>query len=211
VDREGNLQPDKVGPVAVNVLKDFDRSRARRQPDATAGDPCGGLYLSFPEIEHYKPHATLNDLIVEANDVFTGRVSAIEPGFFRGVPASMLRVHILRAVRSSGAVRDIEHDVLIPYPNATIVAAGSTYCTRAPGKLVPNLGDRLLVFSYLPGEGTEHNVVEVDAGRELVLEQGGAVIRPPQLAGDSRLSADVSFDRLVQLVGEAVSRRGDVR
>src|SRR6266850_1440111 len=80
-----------------------------------------------------------------------GVTAWIVKGFFRGVPASMLRVHILRTIRSSGAVRPAEHDILIPFPNATIVAAGSTYCTRAPGKLVPTINDRLLVFGYLPG------------------------------------------------------------
>lgn len=208
LDREGNLQPGKAGSVAVSILENFDRSRARQQSAAITADPCAGLSLAFPEIEHYRPHATLNDLIVEAREVFSGRITAIETGFFRGVPASMLRVQILRTLRTPGTVHGDAREVLIPFPSATIVAAGRTYCTRAPGRIEPHVGDRLLAFSYLPRAGVDRNVIEVDAGREIVFEQAKAVIPPSELAKDPRLSGDVSLDRLAQLVGEAVSRRG---
>jgi hypothetical protein len=191
IDTQGNLRADTVGEATMLTLRDYratqDRQRQVRAESVTSsavGDDalCGGAFLNLPAVEQYRPSNSFDDLMRESTDIVAGRVLAIREGFFRGVPASLLRVNITQVYRDSGTINLVDRTVFVAYPYATLRIGEQTYCTRPNGSTVhPAVGDRVLLFDYLPGEGVSHSVIELDTKRQLVIEHQGRLALPTSM------------------------------
>ena len=207
LDANGNPLPAKVGEHSVTMLRQMKAMRERATPmEAARTDGCTS-YMTLPTPEHYRRNATLRDLTTEANDVIVGRVVARSEGFFRGSPASLLRVAVTKSHRTSDELRFRTQDVYLVYPHANIRIGGSLHCTRAPGmSFEPAAGDRVLIFKYLPSASRDAILIEADATREVIFENDGRLILSPKLAGDASLRGVATFDALSTLVGDAIAR-----
>jgi hypothetical protein len=192
LDQQGNLRPDVVGPEGVSILASYRATRVRAgsgtttaqmaPPAAALADPCGGVTMSLPSAEQYRPNSTVDEILAESVDVISGRIVAMREGFYRGVPASLIKVAILENHRQSGTVKQVDGSVFLVYPYATLRVAGVTYCTRPRQPLpYPVVGDRLIIFNYLPGQAIDHSIIEVPVERQLVIEHQGILTLPANL------------------------------
>lgn len=209
VDAKGSFT-DRVAPWVRAGLADFAEARKRamvRGERATAD--CGGNFMSLPPVEHYRPHQTFTELTTEASDVVWGSVVATRQGLFRGDPAMMVRFEVHGWLRNSKKLGAVGNDLFLIYPYATLHANGTDYCTRAVGSRAvrfdfePRVGDRLMVFSYVPGLGPDRAVIEADAAYEVVFERDGKVVLPPDLLPDAVFAAARNLDELLKSVALA--------
>jgi hypothetical protein len=213
-DAQGNLRADTMGQAAVFSLRDYRANRERHgsvrvesmpTPAASDDDACGGVFFTLPAVEQYRQNNSFDDLVRESSDILAGRVIAVREGFFRNVPASLLHVNITQVVRESGTINLVDRTVLIAYPYATLHAGGETYCTRPQGDAInPSVGDRVLVFDYLPGEGVTHSIIEVDTKRQFVIEHRGVLSLPITFA---ELRSLRTFDAVAQHVAAVAGSR----
>jgi hypothetical protein len=209
IDAEGNLVASKVGEHSVLMLRDLNTMRQRRGSDraALSTDGCAG-YLALPTPEHYRRNATFRDLTTEASAVLNGRVVARDEGFFRGIPASLVRISVSTVFRQSPDFTTPSQDVYLIYPYANLRVNGSMHCTRARLPFEPMAGDRVLIFKYLPSASPDAIVIEADANREVVFENKGRLILPPTLLNDPDVASVRTFDALSTLVAKTLASNG---
>jgi hypothetical protein len=192
------------------MLRNMNALRRRNAPSgelAVTSTDCNGS-TSLPAVEHYRPNGTLDDLVAEASDVVVGRVVAAGEGFFRGHPANLLRVAITETYRSSSELAGRTEDLFLVYPFANVRIGGSLHCTRPVGfTFEPVVGNRVLLFKYLPSASPDAILVEADAGREVIFEAENRTVVPPVLASDARIREAKTFDDLMVIVRDAVSER----
>jgi hypothetical protein len=210
VDPQGKLRLEKVGEHSVRMLRDMDALRRRNAPSgelAMTSEGCHGS-TSLPAVDHYRRNETLNDLVAEASDVVVGRVMATGEGFFRGHPATILRVAITETYRSSNELAGRTEDLFLVYPFANVRIGASLHCTRPVGfTFEPAVGNRVLLFKYLPSASPDALLVEADAGREVIFEAGNRTVVPPVLASDAQIREARTFGDLMGIVRNAVSER----
>jgi hypothetical protein len=171
---------------------------------------CGGGFMGFPTLEEYRPTTTLADMLKESTDIFAGEIVATGEGAFNGTPGSLLRLRIVRQLRDSGDVTHTDGTVLLAYPYATLRIHEQTYCTRPSSLegLLPHLmaGDRVVLFNYSPGLGSDHSVIQVDVARRLIIEHRGELTIPvgirPEVHGRN-------FDDLLEEVAGRLRQEPD--
>ena len=133
---------------------------------------------------------------------------ATRQGFFRGIPATLVRFEVSGWLRRSEKLNAIAGDQFLVYPFATLRTNGSIYCSRPIGfSFEPRVGDRVLIFSYLPGIGPERSLIEADASREVVFERDGRIMLPPALRTDVVFANARTFDELLTRIALVVNQR----
>lgn len=208
LDANGELLASKVGEYNIAKLRRWkalqDRGAGAEPMEALRAGSCAG-FRTLPTPEHYRRNGTIRDLTSEATDVIVGRLVGREEGFFRGSPASLLRIAVTATPRASDELYGRSQDVYLVYPYASLNIAGAFHCTRVPGLAYePAAGDRVIVFKYLPSASPDAVAIEADARREVIFEQANTVVIPPLLASDPSLRTATSFDALVSVISNAV-------
>lgn len=90
----------------------------------------------------------LEALEKNALSIITGRIVAIDQGFFEGSPASMLRVTPTEVIRTSPQF-DTAGDLYVYYPAATFSVGDTQLCSMARAhRTVPVVGDELVVYAH---------------------------------------------------------------
>jgi hypothetical protein len=117
--------------------------------------------ISTPLFENgVRPHHSLDELVAEAQLIFTGEVGQSQAGFFDGRPVTLLGVSGLEVLRSSALYN---HDSLyLTYPETSFRIGGRYFCNEDQGlPPLPVTGTRLLVFAYFPPKDLAGHVVEL--------------------------------------------------
>ena len=141
------------------------------------------------------PDASLPDLVRSSRAIYSGTIEEVTPGFFEGIPASLLKVHIEAAPRASREFNTRGNRIFVYYPSAVLRVGGDRVCTRpATQSARPKPGDRILVFALAGPADTDGLVIYPQASRHLIFETAdGQLLLPAQLqrslAGFSSLAA----------------------
>jgi hypothetical protein len=209
VDANGQLDESRLGASSVAFLRGEQPAvadiRSQSSGDSTGAVSCPAALFDFAVVEHYRANSTLHDLVAEASDIIDGRITEIQEGFFKGTPGSLLRVTTETVYRESGTIRKEGGDVFLAYPYATLKIGGAMYCTR--GAAAPAIGDRVLIFSYVPGRGEMADIIEADGAREVIIAREGRVLppqRPSAVLSDPAI-AGRPFDAVVGIVRKLVN------
>jgi hypothetical protein len=158
------------------------------------------MYVLAPTAEHSRPTASIEDLSTHAETIVLGTVTAIEQGFYHGLPSSRLRIE---PTHLKGAARRAE--TYLVYPLAKIPTAHGLICIRPLGDYTaPAVGDRVLVFSmYEPFMTDTAMFLSVDVRRQLFHEPRNAGARfPAALTGNQDLARtmDAVRRRVVEII-----------
>lgn len=194
---------EALPPEVLAMLDQADgvRRRRTRKSVADSNDPCGGVSFAPLNSEHFLPNDTLKELAERSREVYVGQVVARRVGFFRGALVTMLAVHVSGLKQNRGS----EESVLIPYPRATMVARGTTFCSRVFGSdLEPAVDDQVIVFSYEPELRGGATIVTANAELEMVIV--GENHRHVPRALQNVIEPGAGFDRLRNTVSAAIER-----
>jgi hypothetical protein len=195
-------------------LADSERLRAEQKVGAaqSAAADCP-LVLSASEEErtHPKPNGSLSDLDQQALAIYRGRIESISPGFFDGLPYSLLQVEVTDALRSSELVA--RNEILIPYPFAQFKIGSSTFCGGDPRKYRPTIGDEVLVFVYDTPLNSDRTLVYPRSPEIFFQTAEGHLIVPEALRTDKAIAAASRLEDLEKLVrsrspSQLLARRG---
>ncbi|HBL28697.1 MAG TPA: hypothetical protein DD490_17820 [Acidobacteria bacterium] len=145
-----------------------------------------------------KPNRSFSDLTEQALAIYSGRVEEISPGFFSGLPSSLLLVSVKEELRASDLVaRD---GLLIPYSFARFKAGGATFCGGGAGMYQPKRGDQVLVFIYDPPLDAAGTLVYPRSPEIFFQSSDGRLIIPEPLKADRDVAAAGSLESLEDLL-----------
>lgn len=208
---EGDVRWELFSSSDEDILRRFlaDSERLRRETEISQGQQAGGkrgtelecpLVLATLDEDRIepKPNNSFSDLAEQALAIYSGRIEGISPGFFSGLPSSLLRVKVTKAFRSSDLVASKE--VLIPYPFAEFRIGSSTFCGGFHGMFEPAVGDRVLVFIYDPPTNAAQTLIHPRSPELFFQTAAGRLIVPRELKTDRDLATAGSLESLEKLL-----------
>jgi hypothetical protein len=158
------------------------------------------IVLAAPDEDRInpKPNRSFSQLTEQAIAIYSGRIESISPGFFDGLPSSLLQVNVTETFKSSEEVA--KERVLIPYPFARFRVGTSTFCGASAETYQPAKGDQVLVFIYDPPLNAERTLVYPRSPELFVQTSAGRLIVPMPLKTDKDIAAAGSLQGLEKLL-----------
>lgn len=200
----------ETGGLRVDLFSESDRDQFRRfaadvrrlrKEEVARGDGGQDCLVSLAsgceERMEPKSNGSLPDLAGQAIAIYRGRIGAIAPGFFDGVPSSLLRVEITKIFRTSDQVA--KEVVWVPHPYARFQMGDLTVCGGAKG-YEPAEGDQVLVFVYDPPVDADHALVIPRSPEIFFQTAAGRLIVPDPLKKDREIGAAGDLDDLEKLL-----------
>jgi hypothetical protein len=161
---------------------------------ASSNEPCPGITVFVDAPGELHIPASLDALARASKTVVVGMVMDVTPGFFDGLPASLVHVSAERHLRNAA------DSVYFVYPVARFSAGGRTFCRKnlLYGETIPSIGDSLLLF----GNATidRDDKVFAPLPHEVVIEHQGHLIVPPDLARDVELQSLSTMSALTERI-----------
>ncbi|MCA1732595.1 MAG: hypothetical protein LC732_03225 [Acidobacteria bacterium] len=192
---DGALNLDLLAPMdRIKVQNYMKRARAEAARESGKKSPCP-LTAMQPIVEWPDGKGSATTL-VELQDrsaaIFVGTVVDAEVGFFRGSPATLLRVRPDEIVRNSSSI-DASGDLLVYYPAARFTAGGTKFCSAARAHdVIPAPGDHVAVHVLHDYPGLTKHLVVGDS-EDFVFERDGALIASPSILADLARSGITSL------------------
>lgn len=170
---------------------------AKGQPEAS--QPCFGVTVFTGGGPAPRIPATVDALSRQSAVVAVGTVAELIPGFYNGVPATIVRVSVSDRLKYTG------DSVLFMYPVARFTAAGRTFCrTNLLYGDTPSLGDELLLFGNLTID--KDDKVFLPLPYEVLIERGGHIAIPAALANDPDINSTTTLSDLARRLRDRLSR-----
>jgi hypothetical protein len=197
------------------------RATERERPTVTSAlketstKPCGGDYMTESDPELLVSRDTAAENVQNAKAIYLGRIKSVKPGFFLGMPGSLLELGELVTLKTTSAFVSVQESVLVRHPYAHFTAGGVEYCreTRATA-LAPEVGDRVLVFAFDDPVDEAGQLIYSNL-EDLIIARGGDVRIPRLLRAVA--SGAVSIDEIAKAISkinsttEAEAARSRVR
>jgi hypothetical protein len=173
--------PEDWGPSMqrlAEVLSAHQSQVSAFSPSSAA--PCQGGMLAEQSRQQLADASTQHSAIVNAEAIVAGTIRNVTPGFFSGSPGSLIEIDNLDKIKVSALYNEVRESVYLRLPYARFITGGIEYCRESgPGKYIPKVGDRLLVFAYgAPGDTTGTFVYTTSD--DVIAQPGGGMIRIPE-------------------------------
>jgi hypothetical protein len=166
---------------------------------------CTDSILLTPHHGGEAPSATFRDLRERSKSIWRGRIAAIEPGFFFGAPAALLRVEGLDIVRESDSVP--RKQAFVQHPVARFKIGDYRFCSGFSG-FEPKVGDSILVFDYTGPVGRGDLLFTPRMEQTFFETAEGDLFLPESLRQDGDLWTAKTLDDVVTLIGRGPAKRG---
>ncbi len=145
----------------------------------TGPRPDGAYYgQSYYDYYYNPPNRTLEDQIEHAKATLLGEVIAVTPGFYEGIPHSLLSVRLDRYEGKSNRAPGyrVAH---VAYPVAKFSIGDITFYKGDPRfPTTPDVGDRLLFFSYRLEVLSAETILRAEHDKLAIERTGGSVSAP---------------------------------
>lgn len=144
-------------------------------------------------------------LVDGAQRILRGVVRSVEPGFYTGLPNTLLTVDIEEAVGES-APPDVTR-IYLAYPTAHFALGPYQFCLGEKSYL-PAAGERVLFFDALGPRDPEGRFFATQRRQVFFEDRAGGLILPEAMKKDRELAGRAGLDEIVsrvrrQLQGEA--------
>ncbi|HXU44277.1 MAG TPA: hypothetical protein VN783_02020 [Thermoanaerobaculia bacterium] len=153
-----------------------------------------------------KPNGSLEDLERHSLAIYVGTVEEIRPGFWSGIPYSLLAVKVTEVFRSSASIAS--DFVYVPVPTANFSLGGRRYCTDGTRGYRPKLGDRALLFLYDPALDTAKSLVFPRFGETVFESAPGRLVFDPGLKKQDDWMAAATFDDVLRFLRSTSTHTG---
>ena len=142
--------------------------------------PCQGGMLAEESPQELADASTQHNAVVNAKAIVAGTIRSVTPGFFQGSPGSLIELENLDRIKANHLYNELRENLYLRLPYAQFVTGGIEYCRESgPGKYIPKVGDRLLVFAYgAPGDASGTFVYTTSS--EVIAQSSDGVIRIPK-------------------------------
>jgi hypothetical protein len=217
VDPDSILSWDLLGGEQTSLLRgavDAQREQVENAGPGPAGAPdfsvrpipaaeCKDSILSF---EDDGAAVTFQQLVEGAQGIFRGVVRSVEPGFYTGLPATLLTLEVEEGVGEPAAPSVTR--IYLAYPTAHFAIGPYRFC-RGEKSYLPAVGDRMLFFDALGPLDPEGHFF-APARRQVFFEdRAGGLILPDVMKQDRKLADRTGLDEIVSLVRRQLQGRAD--
>ena len=187
---------EQGGEVDWSLFSEADKRSLKGFLDQNGEDLNCSIFLSQPYVHRLNPkdNSTFSSLMNNAMAIYAGEITAVSPGFFGGLPSSLLTVRVGEVLRASKLIDVME--LLVPYPVARFRIGRSTFCGGAPDSFIPTSGDQVVVFVYDPPLDRSRTLVSPLA-QELLIETQGRLVLPKDLRLDDVLGKASSLTEVI--------------
>jgi hypothetical protein len=173
--------PEDWRPGLQHLAEVF--SAHRRQVSASSlpsTAPCQGGMLTDEPLEQFMDVSTPHNRVVNARAIVAGTIRSVTPGFFWGMPGSLIELDNLDKIKLDALYKNLGGNLYLRLPYAQFVVNGIEYCREpGPGGYIPTVGDRLLVFAYRPPADAAGTFLYAGS-REVIAQPGGGTILIPK-------------------------------
>ncbi|HEX5715953.1 MAG TPA: hypothetical protein VF179_07325 [Thermoanaerobaculia bacterium] len=159
---------------------------------------CTESILLTPHHGGEGPSGTFRDLREQSQSIWKGRIAAIEPGFFSGAPAALLRVEVLDVVRESKS--SPRKQAFVQHPVARFKIGDYRFCSGYSG-FEPKVGDRILVFDYAGPIGRGDLLFAPRMEQTFFETAEGDLFLPESLRQDDDLWTAKNLEDVISLTG----------
>jgi hypothetical protein len=166
---------------------------------------CTDSILLTPHHGGEAPSGTFRDLREQSKSIWKGKIAAVEPGFFFGTPAALLRVEDLDVVRESGSAP--RKQAFVQHPVARFKIGDYRFCSGFSG-FEPKVGDSILVFDYTGPVGRGDLLFTPRMEQTFFQTAEGDLFLPESLRQDDDLWTAKTLDDVVTLIGREAAKRG---
>ena len=200
---DGQLRPDLLGERLEDLRAIAQRNgralKGNPDPAVVSERPCTSFKTQSPA-EDFDPAETLADLTDYGKTIVSGRVVAVQEGFWYGLPASLLRID------GAWPKGHPAGPTFFVYPFAHIDTAEGPICSKVVGDFdPPQVGDRVIVFSYSPPfEFEGGRVVSGDFRNRVFYEHRDGRMRIPAALQGMAGNRPFVFDELHKAVQASV-------
>lgn len=196
---------DGRGELRTEYFAEHELAMLRRNLERNSSGHCT-TFMTQPELEHFRPQKTLDDVITNARVIVSGIVTSATPGFFRGLPGTLLALQQTERLKATVPVASAG-PLYVFIPQATIRTRSGALCSTMAGALpsIPEVGASIVAFVYGSPLDEQNAVFEVDPARHLLVQpRGHERLLPNRLAGALE---NQSLDGVVRVICEHKGRR----
>ncbi|HEX3070700.1 MAG TPA: hypothetical protein VHX14_19180 [Thermoanaerobaculia bacterium] len=163
----------------AEIFSGHQRQVSALSPPSSA--PCHGGMLTDEPLEQYVDISTAHNRVVNAHAIVAGTIRSVTPGFFWGMPGSLIELDNLDKIKLDAWYQDLGGNLYLRLPYAQFVVNGIEYCQASgPGAYIPTVGDRLLVFAYRPPADAAGTFLYAGS-REVIAQPSGGTILIPEV------------------------------
>lgn len=204
---DGHLEVSTLPPIARTVLESRSRDAAVSAMSAGSTGVSDCEVLSAARHVTDRASSTWRDLLKNAAAIYKGSVSAVTPGFYNGLPSSMLAIHINTAVRQAPGFPSAGGTVYVDYSTTEFRIGSERFCMQSPRRdgFLPQAGDEVLIFAFVPPMSSNRQYLPT-SDELLFFGRGQVLSIPAVLAGDSTLPSKTRINDLVKEVQRAERR-----
>ncbi len=159
---------------------------------------CTESILLTPHHGGEGPSGTFRDLREHSQSIWKGKIATIEPGFFSGAPAALLRIEVLDVVRESKS--SPRKQAFVQHPVARFQIGDYRFCSGYAG-FEPKAGDRILVFDYAGPIGRGDILFAPRMEQTFFETAEGDLFLPESLRQDDDLWTVKTLDDVITLIG----------
>jgi hypothetical protein len=137
------------GGLESSPLSALDRTFMERRiaESKAASGACAGIVFAHRVTVPYDQRRTLSRTLADARTLLTGRVTAVVPGWSSWTlqPATLVWIERDGILHDRDATLGDDARFAFIVPEAELHIGEARLCSRAPGLVVPRVGDRVLV------------------------------------------------------------------
>lgn len=180
VDREAATLPN--GSMDWSLFTASDKTTLESPMEI---DPSTGACQSFfgeptdGRIDG-KASETLEDLLKNSLAIVSGTIDAAKPGFYTGLPYSLLHVRVTAVHRGSEAF--LRANLEVPYPWAQFSIDQHNFCTSTGLKDHPAQGRRVILFLFDPPIDRTGSLAPIKSEQIVFESEAGDLVFHPQFA-----------------------------
>ncbi len=202
VDRDAATLPDGSINWSLFTASDKTTLESPMEIDSTTG-ACRSFFgePSDGRIDG-KASESLEDLLKNSLAIVSGTIDAATPGFYTGLPYTLLRVRVTNVHRAS---ETLPHDSLeVPYPWAQFSIAQRNFCTSTGLKDHPTQGRRVILFLFDPPIDRTGTLAPIKSEQIVFETEAGKLVFHPQFAKVGWLEK-ARFEDLEAFVSQSVA------
>lgn len=169
--------------------------------------PCQGAMLAESSGELQVDTSTQHNATVNAHAIVAGTIRSVTPGFFEGLPGSLIELDNLDKIKADALYNNVRESLYLRLPYAQFITGGIEYCRESGlGAYVPKVGDRLLVFAYRAPGDMAGTFVYTTSSDVIAQPNDGAIRIPKSLSFFDNRAATI--ETVTTVIRSELSHRG---
>jgi hypothetical protein len=180
----------------------------RSGQDQVHDENCTIFQQPFYHFSEEAQEPGLTGLVKASHGIFSASITGISQGFFLGNPASVLRIDISEAWKTTAKL-DPTGEIFLVIPFARFAIDDKAFCTGTPeSSFRPQIGQRVTVFVTALPLDKDSSLLYADPNSIIAEQSDKTLFIPPGLKDDEELFPAKTLGELEEIL-RRVTRRTD--